>query len=63
MVYYCKEKEIISHCIFGAMKQPYMQEEHSWLALTVIRIAKCKSRKPKKAAGQLLLEIFQEEVR
>lgn len=39
-----------------------LQEENSRLELTVIVIAKCRSRKAKKAAGQLLLEVFQEKV-
>lgn len=40
-----------------------LQQENFRLAFTVVRIAKCKNRRLKKSTGQLLVEIFQEEVR
>lgn len=40
-----------------------LQQDNFRLAFTVTRTVKCKNRGPKKAAGLLLLEIFQDKVR
>jgi len=40
-----------------------LQQENFRLAFPVIRITECNDRRPRKNTGQLLLEIFQEEVR
>lgn len=63
MAGYCKEEGIIFDCIFGGRERPYTAGRKFQAGIDSNNYSKVQGQKIPEAAGQLLLELFQEEVR